>query len=279
MKINSTLFCLMLLIVSIGFIGNNTAQGQSITKAYTGYIDGKYEIKMNLTQKGTEISGDYYYTKIGTPLKLKGVIDNSNSFNLYEFNNDGNMTGVFIGTINNSQITGDWSKPDGTKTMKFVLIEDAHSKTTLGFDKFLSYFSLIQLPISEEGLSCSETMIAEEYIKKFLPEDDYDGYDKYYCGKIKLDNTYWAIFVTTHLGTDYYTKMYIFDNNGKFSDLLNVESYSNARRFSEEYQQVYHEYEGFKSTISKDFKIRIVDIEDAQRFENYMIINGKLVKT
>ncbi len=260
----------------------NIAQSQTVSKTYNGYIDGKYEIKMTLTQNDTELSGSYFYTKIGTPLKLKGTIDNLNKFSLNEFNFEGSITGVFVGTINNSQITGNWSKPDGSKSMTFILNEITNNKpsvsiTNSDFTKFLSNFKTLQLPIIE-GFSCGEKLIEENYIKKFIPQDEtLLGYPDSYCGKLKIDSNYLAIFVTTQMGIEYDVTMYLYDKNGTYHDKLEVEYYGQTRGLDTINGSYLLEY-GFKSTISKDFKIKLEYYGESDEINNYVIKNGKILK-
>ncbi|MEI6122958.1 MAG: hypothetical protein WCQ95_04950 [Bacteroidota bacterium] len=279
MKTKNYIICFLILFFACEFMNCNTAQSQTVSKNYSGYIDGKYEIKMTLTQKGNELSGSYFYTKIGTPLKLKGTIDKLNKFTLNEFNGDGSITGVFAGIINNSQITGNWSKPDGTKSMSFVLIENTNSSTSSNSDfaKFVSNFTSLQLPISG-GYACSENLIDEKSVKKFLPGDEVEHSDpENYCGKVRIDSNYLAIFVTTQLGTYYYVTMYIYDKNGTFSDKLEVESYDQTRGLDEINGSYLLEY-GWNSTITKDFKIKIEDFGNSKEVKSYIIRNGKIVK-
>jgi hypothetical protein len=93
------------------------------TKTFEGTINNKFSIKMTLTKKATRLSGTYCYKSKGKPLKLDGTIDKSGILKLKEFDNTGNMTGIFEGQLQGEKITGYWKKPDGSKKMTFSVNE------------------------------------------------------------------------------------------------------------------------------------------------------------
>lgn len=106
--------------LSLVLISNKqTAQFQRI---YTGTIDNKYAIEMTLKRDSSTLSGDYAYKKIGTKIRIDGVIDDRNNFTINEFDDKGNQTGIFKGYfISDAELKGTWSKPSGDKSMPFSL--------------------------------------------------------------------------------------------------------------------------------------------------------------
>jgi len=93
------------------------------TKSFSGTINDKYKIEMTLIKTGKMISGNYKYSGKESSLKITGTIDNSGNFTINEFNDNGSMTGIFKGQLNGAKAIGQWSKPDGSKTMPFSINE------------------------------------------------------------------------------------------------------------------------------------------------------------
>jgi serine/threonine protein kinase len=91
---------------------------------YTGIIDFSYNINVYLKSKDGKLSGTYSYVNNQGYLTLKGEIENDGSFVLQEFNELGNMTGVFKGKINANEISGEWCKPNGSNVMNFYMTKN-----------------------------------------------------------------------------------------------------------------------------------------------------------
>ncbi len=87
---------------------------------FTGYIDGKYEIVMNLLSYGSHFKGIYYYTKNERPIDIEGDIDEDGQLTLTE-TVVGDVTGQFLGEFNGYGYSGYWMSPDGEKTLIFKL--------------------------------------------------------------------------------------------------------------------------------------------------------------
>lgn len=101
----------------------NTAISSDFTKYFEGTIDDKYGITMTLNKSAKNLSGTYSYKSQRKPMKISGTTDDNDFFILNEFNEKGNMTGVFKGKYSDGLIIGEWSKPDGIKTMPFSIKE------------------------------------------------------------------------------------------------------------------------------------------------------------
>lgn len=90
---------------------------------FSGYIDGKYEIVMNLINYGSHYKGIYYYTKHGNPIDIEGDMDDSNQLTLTETVN-GDITGQFIGEYSWNEFSGYWISADGERSLIFKVTKD-----------------------------------------------------------------------------------------------------------------------------------------------------------
>jgi hypothetical protein len=97
-----------------------SAQGLAdFHRTYKGKIGGKYAITMDLTKSGNELKGSYKYAGKHGTLTLQGTVDDAGAFKLAEYNDAGAQTGSFSGTLSGDSIAGEWSSPDGGKTLSF----------------------------------------------------------------------------------------------------------------------------------------------------------------
>ncbi len=97
-----------------------SVSAQSAARTFRGNIaDSRVEI--NLTRDGGNLSGSYFYTRVGKPLKLQGTIDADGNFKLTELDATGKKTGEFSGkwleeaNENGVSLEGEWRKP-GSKS-------------------------------------------------------------------------------------------------------------------------------------------------------------------
>ena len=93
----------------------------SEVKHFKGSIGSTLDLQMKLVRAGDQLTGNYFYQKVGTKIDLKGAIDKDGNVLLQEFNPTGKQTGLFKGiwSSNNEtgliRIAGNWSKPAGEK--------------------------------------------------------------------------------------------------------------------------------------------------------------------
>lgn len=91
------------------------------TKYFKGSIGMSLDLQMKLVRDGDQLTGSYYYQKVGTPITLRGTVDKDGNLTLQEFDPNGKQTGVFKGlwTVNAEDglinLAGNWSKPPGEK--------------------------------------------------------------------------------------------------------------------------------------------------------------------
>lgn len=105
--------------------GSGEAAGKNETKEpaknqnaknFRGMISGT-EFEMNLAREGENLSGKYFYPKVGKDLKLSGKIDTAGKFTLEETDENGKKSGDWRGTWKEDRnsagivLEGDWKKP------------------------------------------------------------------------------------------------------------------------------------------------------------------------
>jgi hypothetical protein len=117
------------------------------TKTFEGAIDGKHGIIMTLTKNANNLNGSYTYKRQGTPIKIFGTTDDNGNLTINEFNDKGNMTGIFKGQLSGNNIIGQWTKPDGSKSMPFSISESTNGETT---------FAKTETSITSNKATCSE---------------------------------------------------------------------------------------------------------------------------
>ena len=88
------------------------------TKYFKGSIGSSLDLKMKLVRTGDQLSGSYFYQRIGTRINLRGKIEPDGNFTLDEFDPAGKQTGIFKGfwgvdsTDGMASLAGLWSRPD-----------------------------------------------------------------------------------------------------------------------------------------------------------------------
>jgi Ankyrin repeats (3 copies)/Ankyrin repeat len=93
----------------------------SYTTIFYGQLNNKINLQMTLTRQGSNLLGSYFYTAIGTPIRIEGSVDVNESFVISEFDSSGKKTGVFKGAFKDDEMSGTWSSPDGLKAFPFLL--------------------------------------------------------------------------------------------------------------------------------------------------------------
>jgi hypothetical protein len=91
------------------------------TKYFKGSIGNSLDLQMKLVKTSDQLSGTYYYQRIGTRINLRGTLDKDGNLTLEEFDPAGKQTGVFKGLwlVDKNDglidVAGNWSKPPGDK--------------------------------------------------------------------------------------------------------------------------------------------------------------------
>lgn len=101
---------------------------------YNGTINKNIKIQMSIYKQDKDIVGTYFYEKQRKEIKLKGKSDEKNII-LYEYDDAGKNTGVFIGTMKTvDKIEGKWVSADAktsypfTLTLKSNIMADVYGK-------------------------------------------------------------------------------------------------------------------------------------------------------
>jgi hypothetical protein len=100
-------------------VGGTTPPPQ--TKHFKGSIGSTLDLQMKLVRNGDQLTGSYFYQKVGTRITLKGTVDKDGNLALDEFDPSGKQTGVFKGLWQIkaqdglATLAGNWSKPPGEK--------------------------------------------------------------------------------------------------------------------------------------------------------------------
>jgi hypothetical protein len=88
------------------------------TKYFKGSIGTSLDLQMKLVRTGDQISGSYFYQRIGTRINLRGKIAPDGNFTLDEFDQAGKQTGTFQGVWGIdaqdglARLSGFWAKPN-----------------------------------------------------------------------------------------------------------------------------------------------------------------------
>jgi ribosomal protein S27AE len=101
----------------------NSSSSRSFNRTYAGKINYTNDIEMRLERDGDTLSGKVIpLNRYSTSITVSGTIDDDNSFEMYEYDDQDNITGLYQGTIYSSgRIEGTWSKPDGSAQRPFYL--------------------------------------------------------------------------------------------------------------------------------------------------------------
>ena len=66
-------------------------------KYFKGSIGTSLDLQMKLLRTGDQLSGSYFYQKIGNRIDLRGNVDKDGKLTLEEFDQSGKQTGLFKG--------------------------------------------------------------------------------------------------------------------------------------------------------------------------------------
>jgi len=134
------------------------------TKYFKGSIGSSFDLQMKLVRADPQLTGSYFYQRVGTRINLRGTIDPDGKFVLEEFDPAGKQTGLFKGmwTVDaqngTAQLAGFWSKPGQKETDKSIAFSVHEEPITLSGDaeivaksiketnKQLNYEIMVQYP-------------------------------------------------------------------------------------------------------------------------------------
>jgi hypothetical protein len=96
---------------------------------FKGSIGSTLGLQMKLVRESDKLAGSYFYQRVGTKIDVRGTIDSGNNVVLEEFDANGKQTGVFRGVWKTGddglfEITGNWTRPDGSKAAAFSVQQE-----------------------------------------------------------------------------------------------------------------------------------------------------------
>ena len=99
------------------------------TKFFKGSIGSALGLQMKLVREGENLTGSYFYQKVGKKIEVRGTVDKDGNVTLEEFDPNGKQTGVFKGIWKQDEngaigIAGNWTKPNSDKKAAFSLHEE-----------------------------------------------------------------------------------------------------------------------------------------------------------
>ena len=152
------------------------------TKYFKGSIGSSLDLQMKLVRADPQLSGSYFYQRVGTRINLRGTIDPDGKFVLEEFDPAGKQTGVFKGmwTVDaqdgTAQLAGFWSRPGQKETDKSTA------------------FSVHEEPISFSG----DAEIVAKSIKENNKQLNYEidvQYPRLHVAPIRLEDVFDDLFI------------------------------------------------------------------------------------
>ncbi len=204
---------LLLLVFVFAIIANGQVENEYKYYHYKGKINNKYPITMDIFFTPENVSGSYYYDKIGKRIRLYGDVDKNGFFELTESNSDYNTTGYFEGKLNDdNSISGKWLNKDKTKSMPFFAKENYVNSAGI---KYYNYNTI-------------------SYVE---PNDE----DSYYC-EIKLNYAY-PVTTPIRSACKPIQKDYLDYNSGKIKYYTNSEldytgKFNNIEDFINKYAKI-----------------------------------------
>lgn len=129
-------------------------QSHGVYKRYTGSINKKSEITMDLMISDTSVAGHYYYNSEGVQIELRGWKKND-TLQLTE-RSSGKITGAFTGKITGdlATIEGTWRDSSLTKSYKFILNSFLPPGSAEAQSLSKSYFYLLRKNNKGDSLGC-----------------------------------------------------------------------------------------------------------------------------
>ena len=131
------------------------------SRTYSGKIDGKYAITMQLNCTGVALSGTYSYDSKKIPIRISGSVDwnatgDQGDITLLEFNEKGMVTGFFRGVLKGAEVSGSWSTPDGARVMPFRVQTSAGVASAQAKPAAATNVSRTATPTQPLTVKCSE---------------------------------------------------------------------------------------------------------------------------
>jgi|GEM_PF-5172894 len=121
-------------------------------KTFSGTINNKYKIEVNLSNENSTLRGSYFYIGKNSKLILSGQIQADGAFVIEELA-QGELTGKFVGRLTGNTGTGTWMNKSNTSSLPFEFSEKFSDKDAfLTTSEGLRYKKLkVMIPNHDEG--------------------------------------------------------------------------------------------------------------------------------
>jgi hypothetical protein len=96
-------------------------------KHFTGIMQGKIGIEMDLQRKGEFVSGSYFYKATGKLMEITGQINDDGVIDLEEYEQETNTGNLHLIFFTNNNLSGTWTDLRKTISLKIELVEDYSS--------------------------------------------------------------------------------------------------------------------------------------------------------
>lgn len=98
-----------------------TNENGDFREAWKGEIDGKIPVTLELQMQDGLAYGSLVYENVGTPIKVIGINEFDATYRLYEFESDGNITGIWNVELDEEEGSGSWFSPATLESMPVLL--------------------------------------------------------------------------------------------------------------------------------------------------------------
>jgi hypothetical protein len=197
-----------------------TKWNNSLAQSYEGYLQGNIPVwvDLNLDVNNNSVSGNYFYKKNGTNIKLTGKII-GNSWVIEEKSKENSITGIFTLTHSGNILTGFWNKPNSKKRLQVNLY-----KTDSKYKEFAIIPKSDKLILKESTSLQNEMIDYKNEATKKIPKLEF-----LYAQKNILSVSYYWEAMGAYLSSG--TNYHVFNlNTKKEISLLNE---INPNRFNE----------------------------------------------
>lgn len=138
--------------------GDPSGKFKDFRADYTGSLDGKYAIVLQLAVVQGQLTGRYFYKSAGTDIPLRGTVDEHGNLRAEERDSKGTVTGIFEATVSEVSIIGKWFPPDRKKSLDLYAEKTEASydawqlvARTMKEHNFIEYRSPVSITIGLAG--------------------------------------------------------------------------------------------------------------------------------
>ncbi|TYB76931.1 hypothetical protein [Bizionia myxarmorum] len=159
-----TLAFLTLLVISCKGKTEKDITTSNFTNTFTGKMDGENPLLLKLKADNGILTGTYFYNNLGKNMDVKGTISKDSTIILNELDNNGTQTGLWKAKlINQNEMSGTWSKPNGDSAKNFTLNTTSETfeaaKQSMLDTKYANYNGSYNGPYNEDGMATGKLIL------------------------------------------------------------------------------------------------------------------------